>query len=154
MPDHKSSRRAEHPGALRPIRRVGLALRYTVQPDDTMDEVAVRFGFADYRLIWRLTRSLPQPVAGPITDPDRIWPGQILLIPLPSPALRLAGRWLLEATQLLRLEVIADPDNVPMVRAARSAGFVPEGVLRGYTRERDRRVDAAVLSLLPADLSQ
>jgi RimJ/RimL family protein N-acetyltransferase len=73
---------------------------------------------------------------------------------LASAALRLAAPWLLRSTQLLRLQVIADPANTPMVRAAQAAGFVPEGVLRGYHRERDRRVDAAVLSLLPTDLSQ
>jgi RimJ/RimL family protein N-acetyltransferase len=73
---------------------------------------------------------------------------------LAGPALRLTGEWLLQTTQLLRLEVIADPDNAPMVRAARSAGFVSEGVLRGYHREHDRRVDAAVLSLLPTDVTR
>lgn len=73
------------------VRRVGLALRYTVQSDDTLDDVATRFGLPDDRPIMRATRGIPQPVAGPITDPNRIWPGQILLIPLPCPALRLSG---------------------------------------------------------------
>jgi len=94
-----SRRRAVHPGARRPVRRVGLALRYTVQPDDTLDDVAARFGLPDYRPIMRATRGTPQPVAGPITDPNRIWPGQILLIPLPCPALRLAGDHVLYVVQ-------------------------------------------------------
>ena len=46
---------------------------------------------------------------------------------------------------------LADPDNEPMIRAARAAGFVEEGVLRGYYREGGGRVDATVLSLLPRD---
>jgi len=94
-----SRRRAVHPGARRPVRRVGLALRYTVQPDDTLDDVAARFGLPDYRPIMRATRGTPQPVAGPITDPNRIWPGQVLLIPLPCPALRLTGDHVLYVVQ-------------------------------------------------------
>jgi len=94
-----SRRRAAHPGARRPMRRVGLALRYTVQPDDTLDDVAARFGLPDYRPIMRATRGIPQPVAGPITDPNRIWPGQVLLIPLPCPALRLVGDHVLYVVQ-------------------------------------------------------
>ena len=81
------------------VRRVGLALRYTVQPDDTLDDVAARFGLPDDRSIMRATRGIPQPVAGPITDPNRIWPGQILLIPLPCPALRLSGDHVLYVVQ-------------------------------------------------------
>ena len=40
-----------------------------------------------------------------------------------------------------------------MIAAARRAGLTEEGVLRAYLRERGRRVDVAVLSLLPADLA-
>jgi RimJ/RimL family protein N-acetyltransferase len=69
-------------------------------------------------------------------------------------ALGLVAPWLLEHARLLRLQILADPDNAAMVRAARAAGFSSEGVLRGYRREPDgRRVDAAVLSLLPGDLA-
>ncbi len=98
-PRATAHQRATHPGVRRPVRRVGLALRYTVQPDDTMDDVAARFGLPDWRPIMRATRGLPQPVAGPITDPNRIWPGQVLLIPLPCPALRLAGEHVLYVVQ-------------------------------------------------------
>jgi RimJ/RimL family protein N-acetyltransferase len=38
-----------------------------------------------------------------------------------------------------------------MVRAASAAGFVEEGVLRGYTRGRGGRVDNVVMSLLPGE---
>jgi RimJ/RimL family protein N-acetyltransferase len=67
-------------------------------------------------------------------------------------ALRLAGRWLLMTCGLARVEVLTEPDNVGMIVAARAAGFVEEGLLRAYLRERGRRLDVTVLSLLPSDL--
>jgi RimJ/RimL family protein N-acetyltransferase len=69
-----------------------------------------------------------------------------------STALALAGRWLFDTARLERLGILTEPGNEPMVRAARAAGFVQEGVLRSYGRERGRRVDLAVMSLLPSDL--
>ena len=67
-------------------------------------------------------------------------------------ALRLASEWLLESCGLGRLEILTEPDNQAMIGAARAAGYREEGVLRGYRRERDGRVDSAIMSLLPADL--
>jgi RimJ/RimL family protein N-acetyltransferase len=67
-------------------------------------------------------------------------------------SLRLTSAWLFETCALERVQVLTAPDNEPMIRAARAAGFSPEGILRGYARERDRRVDAAVMSLLPVDV--
>lgn len=67
-------------------------------------------------------------------------------------ALSLASRWLFDACGLERLQLLTHPDNEPMLRAARAAGFSYEGILRSYERERGRRVDLAVLSLLPRDL--
>ncbi len=67
-------------------------------------------------------------------------------------ALALAGAWLLGACELMRVELLVEPGNQPMIRAAEAAGFVPEGVLRAYLRGRGRRVDVAVMSLIPADL--
>ncbi len=67
-------------------------------------------------------------------------------------ALRLASGWLLGNTRLERLQIVTEPDNEPMLATARAAGYVHEGVLRGYTRERGARVDCAILSLLPSDL--
>jgi RimJ/RimL family protein N-acetyltransferase len=66
--------------------------------------------------------------------------------------LRLAARWLFDACGLERVALLTDPENEPMLRAARAAGFVEEGVLRSYGRERGVREDMAVLSLLPSDL--
>lgn len=67
-------------------------------------------------------------------------------------ALALAGEWLLLEGGLERVHVLTEPDNEPMLRAARAAGFSFEGVLRGYVRERPGRIDAAVLSLVRRDL--
>jgi RimJ/RimL family protein N-acetyltransferase len=66
-------------------------------------------------------------------------------------ALELTAGWLFSANGLSRLQLLTDPENAPMLRAARAAGFVEEGVLRSYGRERGRRVDLTVLSLTPAD---
>ena len=67
-------------------------------------------------------------------------------------ALRLTGGWLFDACGLARLELLTEPDNLAMIAAAQTAGFVNEGILRAYVNERDRRLDLAILSLLPADL--
>lgn len=68
-------------------------------------------------------------------------------------ALRLVARWLLEHAAFDRVQVLTEVDNERMLRAAAAAGFTSEGVLRGYLRERGLRVDAAVLSLVRADLA-
>jgi RimJ/RimL family protein N-acetyltransferase len=65
----------------------------------------------------------------------------------------LAGRWLLGPCGFERIEVKTATDNEPMQRAAVAAGFVREGVLRGYWRDgRGGRLDAVSFSLLPSDL--
>jgi RimJ/RimL family protein N-acetyltransferase len=66
-------------------------------------------------------------------------------------ALGLIAGWLFDACDLQRLQLFTEPDNEPMLCAARAAGFVHEGILRGYTLERGRRQDVAILSLLPTD---
>ena len=71
---------------------------------------------------------------------------------LGSRALALVSAWLLATSGLARLQVLTEPDNEPMIRAAAAAGFVAEGVLRGYLLERGERVSAMMMSLLPSDL--
>jgi RimJ/RimL family protein N-acetyltransferase len=71
---------------------------------------------------------------------------------LASDALRVTGRWLFGACGLARIEILTEPDNPAMIAAAKAAGFVEEGLLRAYVRERGRRVDLTILSLLPGDL--
>ena len=68
-------------------------------------------------------------------------------------ALGLIGRWLLSACGLERIQLVTDPDNHALLAAARKAGFVEEGVLRGYAREHGRRVDVIMLSLIAGDLA-
>jgi RimJ/RimL family protein N-acetyltransferase len=66
-------------------------------------------------------------------------------------ALRLAGGWLVGECGLARVQLVTDPGNLAMMAAARRAGFVAEGVLRGYLRERGQRVDVTMLSLVAGD---
>jgi RimJ/RimL family protein N-acetyltransferase len=73
---------------------------------------------------------------------------------LASAALRLASRWLFESCGLQRVDLVTDPDNEPMRAAARGAGFVEEGTLRGYNLSDGGRRDMISMSLLPADLQQ
>ena len=53
---------------------------------------------------------------------------------------------------LARIELTTFPDNAGMVRLAERAGFRTEGVLRSYTRERGKRCDLVMMSLLPGEL--
>jgi RimJ/RimL family protein N-acetyltransferase len=66
--------------------------------------------------------------------------------------LALAAEWLLRECGLERVQVLTEPDNESMIRAAKGAGFSNEGLLRGYMRDRGERIDAAVLSLVRGDL--
>jgi RimJ/RimL family protein N-acetyltransferase len=67
-------------------------------------------------------------------------------------ALRLASAWVLRSHDIDRVQVTTEPDNQAMIKTAKAAGFQYEGILRGYTRERGRRVDVAMFSLLASDL--
>jgi len=67
-------------------------------------------------------------------------------------SLRLAAQWLFDACGLKRLVVLTDPDNGPMLRAARAAGFLDEGALGRDGRDHGTREGMAVLSLQPHDL--
>jgi RimJ/RimL family protein N-acetyltransferase len=67
-------------------------------------------------------------------------------------ALRLAGEWLLRDCGLARVELLTEPDNAPMIKAAEAAGFVREGILRDYLRGRGEGVDVVIMSLIHADV--
>jgi RimJ/RimL family protein N-acetyltransferase len=67
-------------------------------------------------------------------------------------ALALIGRWLLGECGLERVQLVSEPDNEALRAAARRAGFVEEGVIRGYLREPGRRVDVTMLSLISSDV--
>jgi RimJ/RimL family protein N-acetyltransferase len=66
-------------------------------------------------------------------------------------ALRLICTYGFDEIGLARIEATF-PDNGGMLRIAERAGFTNEGVLRSYTRERGRRCDVTMLSLLPGEL--
>ena len=67
-------------------------------------------------------------------------------------ALRLTCRYGFDRLRLARIEMTTFPDNHATLRIAEQAGFTQEGVLRSYTRERGRRCDVAMMSLLPGEL--
>lgn len=69
-------------------------------------------------------------------------------------SLGLIAPWLFDACAFDRIAVLTEPDNHAMLAAARAAGFVDEGVLRGYASMGGIRVDNAILSLLPSDLDR
>jgi RimJ/RimL family protein N-acetyltransferase len=69
-------------------------------------------------------------------------------------ALAVVTEWLLRESGLERVQLRTEPDNEPMIRCARGAGFSHEGILRAYTRERAARVDNAVLSIVRRDLAR
>jgi RimJ/RimL family protein N-acetyltransferase len=68
-------------------------------------------------------------------------------------ALRLVAAWLLRDVGFQRVQLLAEPGNEPLLRAASGAGFQREGMLHGFLRERGSRVDVIVLSLVPGDLA-
>ena len=67
-------------------------------------------------------------------------------------ALRLICNYGFDELALARIEATTFPDNGGMLRIAEQAGFTNEGVLRSYTRERGRRCDVTMLSVLPGEL--
>jgi ribosomal-protein-alanine N-acetyltransferase len=69
-------------------------------------------------------------------------------------ALRLASTWLLTAAGLQRVQLLVDPGNEAMLRAAAAAGFTGEGRLREYVVRRGRRIDVDVLSRIAEDLDR
>jgi RimJ/RimL family protein N-acetyltransferase len=70
-------------------------------------------------------------------------------------AVTLLARWALTEGGLARLQLRADVENVASLRVAEKAGFKLEGVLRSarWNARLERRVDWALYSLLPEDLS-
>lgn len=56
----------------------GTHLLYTVQPGDTLYSIAMRFG-SGYQLIEQINAIYP-----PVTDPGLIYPGQLLVVPVPG----------------------------------------------------------------------
>jgi ribosomal-protein-alanine N-acetyltransferase len=67
-------------------------------------------------------------------------------------AVRLISGWGFRKLALERIEILVHPDNEPSQRTAEKAGFTREGILRSYTRVKDRRFDMWSFSALPGEL--
>lgn len=68
-------------------------------------------------------------------------------------ALRALSRWALDDLELVRLELITDPDNLASQRVAEKVGFRREDVLRSHLLHPDGRLrDSVMFSLLPGEL--
>ncbi len=92
-------------------------VRYTVQPGDTLSRIAARFG----------TTVAAIAAANGLTNPNRIYPGQILTIPTPTPTstpsrvhvvqpgetlYRIALRYGTTVKQLMGLNGLSDPNRI------------------------------------------
>jgi RimJ/RimL family protein N-acetyltransferase len=70
---------------------------------------------------------------------------------LGSHALALAAAWLIDACELIRVQLLTQPDNGAAIRTALAAGFTREGVLRAHARAGGGRADLAILSRIASD---
>ncbi len=68
-------------------------------------------------------------------------------------ALRLLVEATFAATDLIRLELFTDPDNIASQRTAERAGFVREGILRAWFDMRGTPSDVVMFSRLRTDPS-
>lgn len=69
-------------------------------------------------------------------------------------ALRLAAGWLTGACGIERLDLLTEPDNAPMLHAARAAGFREEGTASAGRGDGGQGADLALLTLRPGDLAR
>jgi RimJ/RimL family protein N-acetyltransferase len=68
-------------------------------------------------------------------------------------AVRLVARFAFDALRLSRLEIFARPENTPSRRVAEKAGAKFEAIARNRMVQHGRAYDAALYSLIPADLA-
>jgi RimJ/RimL family protein N-acetyltransferase len=66
-------------------------------------------------------------------------------------AVRLVSDWALQTVGLARLEILAEPGNLPSQRVAERAGFQREGLLRSYRELKGSRRDYTIFSLLAGE---
>ena len=66
-------------------------------------------------------------------------------------AVTLVSRWAFERLGLARIELLAEPPNIPSQKVAEAAGYTREGLLRSYREMKGRRRDFVLFSLLPDD---
>lgn len=65
-------------------------------------------------------------------------------------AVGLLATWILNETEMTRVEALVEPDNLASRRTLEQCAFHEEGCLRSYL---DGKYDAIMYSLLRADLS-
>jgi RimJ/RimL family protein N-acetyltransferase len=70
-----------------------------------------------------------------------------------SRAVRLVARFAFDTLQLSRIEIVIRPENVASRRVAEKAGAKFETIARNRIVQLGRPYDAALYSLIPADLS-
>jgi RimJ/RimL family protein N-acetyltransferase len=68
-------------------------------------------------------------------------------------SVRMVARWAFEELGLVRLELLAHPDNVRSQAVAERSGFLREGRVRSYRRSPQGRSDMVLYSLLPGDMA-
>jgi RimJ/RimL family protein N-acetyltransferase len=71
---------------------------------------------------------------------------------LAAGAVRLLSAWAFRAMGLLRLEILAEPENEASQAVAERAGFRREGVLRSYRDLKGSRRDYTLFSLLAGEI--
>jgi LysM repeat protein len=113
----------------------GTHLLYTVQPGDTLYSIADQLG-ANIQMLVKINALYP-----PVTDPERIFPGQVLLARLPGMAeqssvlyqvqpgdtlYRIAERFSLSVDMLAELNQIQEPDILRVAQLLYIAAFVYE----------------------------
>jgi RimJ/RimL family protein N-acetyltransferase len=69
-----------------------------------------------------------------------------------SRAARLMARYAFDGLRMHRVEILAEAENLPSIRAAEKAGAVREGLLRSRLDNRGEARDAVLFSLIPQDL--
>jgi ribosomal-protein-serine acetyltransferase len=68
-------------------------------------------------------------------------------------AVRLVARFAFETLRLSRLEIVARPENMASRRVAEKAGAKFEAIARNRVVQHGKAYDAALYSLIPADLA-
>jgi RimJ/RimL family protein N-acetyltransferase len=70
---------------------------------------------------------------------------------LATRALRLLSAWTLRETDIARLQLQTDVENVASQAVATRAGFTREAVLRAYMDNRGTRHDSVMFSIIPGE---
>ena len=120
--------------------------RFLVELTDVNDMIAIAG-----QVTWHLESYGPNPGS-------RAWNIGIGLSPgtrghgVGAVAQRLLAEWLLDTSDLDRIEASTDVENVAEQRALEKAGFTQEGILRSAQERLDGRHDLFVYSLLRAEV--